>query len=467
MKQKMKLSKTIIAALKKIVGSDAVLTQSTDLAAYSYDGTSNWQSLPQVVVFPKSTDQVSQVMKRAYAENIPVTIRGAGTNLSGGSIPVRGGLVLCMTRMDRIVDIDDANFTATVEVGVVLNHLNQELTRRRLFFPPDPQSFLAATIGGCVAENSGGPYALKYGIFKHYLLGLEMVLPTGKVLSLGGRTMKNVTGYDLPQLLCGSEGTLAVITRATLRLLPMPETKETVLAVFDEVSTAGGAVHAILASGLVPAKIEIVDNWIIRRIEEMSPLGLPKDAGAILLFEVDGNSAAVEKEIQGIIEVCKNKGAVEVRPAKDDQEADNFWTARRAGFSAIFGNAPTVMAEDVTVPTASMAELIAIIQSISRNRDVPVVMIGHAGDGNLHPCILTDQKDASHYERAEKVAAEIFAAALKLGGVISGEHGIGLEKRRFLKKALSPEAIDLMKSIKQVFDPKGLLNPGKIWETAQ
>jgi glycolate oxidase len=455
----------IIEHLCNIVGGDGVLTASSDRVAYSYDGTSNWRSMPDVVVFPVTTEQVATVMKLANDREIPVTVRGAGTNLSGGSIPVQGGIVLCMTRMNRLLEIDAANFTATVEVGVVLNTFNQALAQQNLFFPPDPQSFLAATIGGCVAENSGGPYAVKYGIFKHYLLGMQIVMPNGQIMNLGGRTVKNVTGYDLPLLLCGSEGTLAVITQVTLRLLPRPETKQTILAVFNELTTAGKAVHRIRQSGLIPAKIELIDNWIIRRIEEMSPLGLPKEAEAILLFELDGNSAAVEKERCEVIQLCRETGAVEVRPAKDAKEADNFWAARRAGFSAIFGNSPTAMAEDVTVPTDRMAELIATIQDISRRHDVSVVMLGHAGDGNLHPCILTDQHDAEHFQRAEQVAADIFSTALALGGVISGEHGIGLEKKKFLKQAMAPEAIALLKSIKQVFDPKGLLNPGKIWET--
>ncbi len=457
--------KDIIKQLSDIVGVNSVLSESADRVAYSYDGTSSWQSMPDVVVFPATTEHVSAIMALANEREIPVTVRGAGTNLSGGSIPVQGGIVLCMTRMNRIIDIDAANFTATVEVGVVLNTFNQALTQQNLFFPPDPQSFLAATIGGCVSENSGGPYALKYGIFKHYLLGMEIVMPNGQILSLGGRTVKNVTGYDLPLLLCGSEGTLAVITRVTLRLLPSPETRQTILAAFNEVTTAGAAVHRVLTSGLIPAKIEMIDNWIIRRIEEMSPLGLPKEAEAILLFELDGNADTVEKETQQVIRLCREADAIDVKPAKDATEANNFWAARRAGFSAIWGNSPTVLAEDVTVPTNRMAELIATIQKISRSHDVPIVMIGHAGDGNLHPCILTDQSNAEHYQKAEQVAAEIFTAALDLGGVISGEHGIGLEKKKFLNQAMEPGAIELLKSIKHVFDPKGLLNPGKIWET--
>ncbi len=347
-----------------------------------------------------------------------------------------------------------------------LNDLNQELAKRKLFFPPDPQSFLAATIGGCVSENAGGPYAVKYGVFKHYLLGLRAVVPTGAILDLGGRTLKNVTGYDLPQLICGSEGTLAVITQITLRLLPAPAARQTVLAVFDEVVTAGEGVHQVLVSGVLPAKIEMMDNWIIQRIEETTPLGLPLDAEAILLFELDGLPETVTKESDAVIEVCKQCGAREVRAARNAQEAENFWTARRAGFSAVFGYGKTVLAEDVTVPPSQIPQLIERIKGLMQEYDLTIVIIGHAGDGNLHPSILTDKDDAEHFERAEEALDKIFAAALDLGGVLSGEHGIGLEKRRFMSRAMAPEAIVLLKQIKGVFDPKNILNPGKIWEEA-
>jgi len=441
--------KDTLEKLEKIVGNKGILTSQVDLTAYSFDGTTNWQSMPEAVVFPTTSDQISAIMKLANNNVIPVTVRGAGTNLSGGSI---------------IIDLDAANFTVTAEVGVVLNDLNRELAKHNLFFPPDPQSFLAATIGGCVAENSGGPYAVKYGVFKHYVLGMTVVLPTGPIVDLGGRTVKNVTGYDLPQLLCGSEGTLAVITRVTLRLIPLPAARQTVMAVFDQVVTAGRAVHQILIKGVVPAKIELMDNWLIRRIEEVTPLGLPKSAEALLLFELDGMSEAVHKESKEVIELCKEGGAIEVRSAHDAKEAENFWTARRAGFAAIYGHSPTILAEDITVPNDRIPELINRIKSLALSHDLTIVILGHAGDGNLHPCILTDKDDSEHYSRAEKACAEIFAAALELGGSVSGEHGIGLEKKKFLKQAMSPEAISLLKEIKQVFDPKGILNPGKIWE---
>jgi len=460
----MGLPKGTTEKLRKIAGEKGVLTSPVDLLTYSYDGTTNWEAKPEVVVFPTTSDQVSEIMKLAAQDVIPVTVRGAGTNVSGGSIPVFGGIVLCTTRMNRIIAIDAANFSATAEVGVVLHDLNQELVKHRLFFPPDPQSFLAATLGGCVSENAGGPYAVKYGVFKHYLLGMRTVLPSGTIIDLGGKTMKNVTGYDLPQLICGSEGTLAVITQVTLRLLPLPHARQTVLAVFDNVVTAGETVQRIFASGIMPAKIELMDNWVIQRIEEVTPLGLPLTAEAILLFELDGVSEAVKKETEEVVDCCKKTGAIDVRPARDTNEAENFWTARRAGFSAIFGNAPTVLAEDVTVPLNRIPELIGRIRRCARTYDLTIVIIGHAGDGNLHPAILTNRKDPAHYARAEKALDDIFAAALDLGGVLSGEHGIGLEKKRFLKQALPAEAINLLKEIKKVFDPKGILNPGKIWE---
>ena len=456
----------IVEHLRTIVGPNALLGSPVDLATYSFDGTTNWRGMPDAVVFPTTDEQVAAILKLAGDHGVPVTTRGAGTNVSGGSIPIRGGIVLCTTRMNRIIEIDAANFTATVEPGVVLNDLNSELAKQKLFFPPDPQSFLAATIGGCVAENAGGPYAVKYGVFKHYLLGMRAVIPSGVILDLGGRTMKNVTGYDLPQLICGSEGTLAVITQIILRLLPAPAARRTVLAVFDDVVTAGEAVHQVLVSGVLPAKIELMDNWIIRRIEETTPLGLPLDAEAILLFELDGLPETVAKESDAVIEVCRRCGAREVRAAQNAQEAENFWTARRAGFSAIFGHGKTVLAEDVTVPPNRIPALIERIRGLMKEYDLMIVIIGHAGDGNLHPSILTDKNDKEHFQRAEAALDKIFAAALELGGVLSGEHGIGLEKKRFLSQAMSPEAIQLLKQIKGVFDPKNILNPGKIWEDA-
>jgi len=460
----MSLSKKLLNQLRSIVDETGLLTTEVERQAYGYDGTSDWHKMPDVVVFPTTEKQIADIMILANANELPVTVRGAGTNLSGGSVPVKGGIVLCTTRMNHILDIDENNFTVTVEAGVVLNDLNRSLAEKKLFFPPDPQSFLAATIGGCVSENSGGPYAVKYGIFKHYLLGMRVVLPTGEIVNLGGKTMKNVVGYDLPLLLCGSEGTLAVITQVTLRVISLPETRQTVLAVFDEVVIAGKAVSHVLASGLRPAKIEIMDNWIIQRIEDITPLGLPREAEAILLFETDGMAETVEKETRQIIDLCTQAGAVSVRPAKDAGEANDFWSARRAGFSAVYGNAPTVLAEDVTVPIDQLPALIRRVKQIGSQYDLVIPILGHSGDGNLHPCILTDKNDPEQYAAARKAATDIFDAALSLGGVISGEHGIGLEKKEFLSRAMDAVAIDLLRKIKTVFDPKGILNPDKIWE---
>jgi glycolate oxidase len=460
----MAISKSILNDLKAIVGEDAVFTAAADLAAYSYDGSSSVQSLPGAVVFPSTTEHIAATLELLNRHATPVTVRGAGTCLSGGPIPTPGGVVLCMTRMNRIVQLDPENFLVKVEPGVVLNDLNRELAKNRLFFPPDPQSFLAATIGGCVAEGAGGPYAVKYGVFKHYLLGMTVVLASGAILELGGNTMKNVTGYDMPQLICGSEGTLAVIAQVTLRLLPLPEARRTLLAIFNDVRQAGQAVHRIRASGVVPAKIELMDNWMLQRIEELSPLGLPLDAAAILLFELDGSAASVAPETQAVLRLCEAAGAVKARAAQDAQDSDKLWGARRAAFSAVFSSAPTVLAEDVTVPVSKIPELIDRVVAIRQRHDVTIVLIGHAGDGNLHPSVLTDRGNAEHYARAEKAVHEIFAAALELGGALSGEHGIGLEKRKFLKQAMQPQAIELLRQIKSVFDPKGILNPGKIWE---
>jgi glycolate oxidase len=458
------MDKKVITELRKIVGKEAVLTAKEDLNAYSYDGTATWSHMPDVVVLPKTTEQVSKILKLANDNRVPVTPRGAGTNVSGGSIPIKGGIVLCTVKMDKILDINKTNFTATVEPGVILQNFNIALAKQGLFYPPDPQSFLGCTIGGTIAENAGGPYCVKYGVTKQYVLGLEVVLANGYVMKLGGVTVKNRTGYELMMLFTGSEGTLGVITKITLRLIPMPQASKTMMAVFDDMTRGGQAVSNILASGVVPAKIEFVDNFILRRIEEMMPMGLPTDAQALLLIMADGSPAAVEAEAKQIVDNLKKSGAREVRVAKDADEAARYWKMRSAGFAATFGAAKTVLAEDVTVPRDRLAEFINELGAISKKTGFFICNLGHAGDGNLHPALFTDITKKEEFARAQEAMEQIFEAALSLGGVLSGEHGIGLEKQRFFKRAMDPVALDLMIKIKSLLDPNHILNPGKIWE---
>jgi glycolate oxidase len=458
------LETKVISQLQKIAGKGAVLTSKEDLNAYSYDGTTTWVHLPDVVVLPTTTEQVSQILKLANENKVPVTPRGAGTNVSGGSIPIKGGIVLCTARMNKILDINKTNFTATVEPGVILQDFNMALAKQGLFYPPDPQSFMGCTIGGTVAENAGGPYCVKYGVTKQYVLGLEVVLASGYVMKLGGVTVKNRTGYELVMLFTGSEGTLGVITKITLRLLPMPPANKTLMVVFDDMAVGGEAVSNILASGVVPAKVEFVDNFVLRRIEEMMPMGLPVEAKALLLIQADGSPAAVEAESRQIVDILKKSGAKEIKVARDAAEAARYWKMRSAGFAATFGAAKTVLAEDVVVPRDKLADFIRKLEEISRRSGFFISYLGHAGDGNLHPAIFTDIGDKKNFAKAQETMEEIFEAALSLGGVLSGEHGIGLEKQRFLKRAMDPVALNLMRKIKGILDLNNILNPGKIWE---
>ena len=457
------IKESLVGEFEKIVGKENVLTSKESLKAYSYDGTTSWIHEPDVVVFPATTKEISAIMKIANAEKIPVTPRGGGTNVSGGSVPIEGGIVLCLTKMNKILKIDKENLTATVEPGVVLMDLTMALAREGLFFPPDPQSFLGATLGGIISENAGGPACVKYGVTKQYILGVEVVLANGDVVNLGGRTLKNVVGYDLLHIFISAEGTLGVITRAELKLNPLPQAKKTIMAVYSDVAVAGESVFRVLEKGVIPDKIELLDNWVINRIEEMMPMGLPKDADAVLLFECDGIPEAVEKETEQIVEITKKYGAVDVRVAKDQAEADKYWLARRAGFAAVFGKAPTVFAEDVTVPRGRIPDLIRKCKEIAKKYDLEMCVLGHAGDGNLHPAILTDINKKDEYDRALKGMDEIIEGAVELGGVLSGEHGIGLEKQKFFKRIIDPNVINMMKGIKQLMDPNNIMNPGKIW----
>lgn len=458
------IKESLVGEFEQIVGKENVLISKEALRAYSYDGTTSWIHEPDVVVFPTSTRQVAAIVKIANEERIPITPRGGGTNVSGGSVPIQGGIVLCTTRMNRILKIDKENLSCTVEPGVVLLDLRNRLAREGLFFPPDPQSFLGATMGGIIAENAGGPACVKYGVTKQYVLGIEVVLPTGEIVNLGGRTLKNVVGYDLMHIFISSEGTLGIVTKAELKLIPLPQAQKTIVAVYDDAAAAGESVFRVLENGVIPGKIEFVDNWIINRIEEMMPMGLPKDADAILLFQADGSPEAVEKEAQKIVEIATKYGAREAKIAKDQAEADRYWAARAAGFAATFGKTRTVFSEDVTVPRPKMPDLIKKCKELSKKYNVDVVVLGHAGDGNLHPSILTDIGNKEHYDRAVQAMEEIIETAVELGGVLSGEHGIGLEKQKFFNKVTDPIVLNMMKGIKALFDPNNIMNPGKIWD---
>jgi len=457
------LSSSVIKRLQKIVGKENVLTSPEEMETYAYDATAMWQHRPEAVVLPRDAAQVSGVLKLAGEHLIPVTPRGGGTNVSGGSVPIRGGIVLCTTRMDRIIEINRTNLNATVEPGVVLQDFQEALAGEGLCFPPDPQSFAGCTMGGVIAENSGGPSCLKYGVAKQYVLGLEVVLADGRIVRLGGLTPKNRTGYELMMLFTGSEGTLGVITRITLRLMPAPRAEKTIVAVFGDVATAGETVTGIIARGILPAKAEFVDNWTFDKFRGLLPEATLAKSEVILLIQVDGLPETVAAEAEQVAALCRAT-AGEVRVARDTAEAEKYWQARTAHFSDISSRARTIVNEDVSVPRDKIADFIRLGQEAARRHDVPLSFAGHIGDGNFHPVVLTDKDDKEHFARALACVDEIIEMAIALGGVLSGEHGIGLEKRRFLKKALDPAAIEIMKQIKNVLDPDHILNPGKIWE---
>lgn len=454
----------LITELVKIVGNGGVLTTKEDLTSYSYDGTAFWSHMPDAVVLPTGTDQVSRIMKLAHSKKIPVTPRGAGTNISGGSVPIKGGIVMCFTRMNKILEINKPNMTVTAECGVVLQDLNLALAKENLFFPPDPQSFLACTLGGNAAENAGGPYCVKYGVFKQYLLGMEVVLADGTIMKLGGVTAKNRTGYEMMMLFTGSEGTLGIITKMNLRIIPLPPATQTVLAIYDDIQAGIQAVTDVMAAGVIPAKVEFVDNFVLGKMEQIFKLGLPTDAQVLLMLQSDGTTAGVAAETEQIITTLRKSSPRLIRPARDAAEQTLFWKARSAGFAAIFGQSHTVFAEDVTVPRDKLGVFLTRLNEISKETGISIQLIGHAGDGNLHPSVATDSRNKEHFAKSMDTIDKIINSALELGGVLSGEHGVGLDKQRFLKRAMDSNAILLMKQIKAVLDPLNIMNPGKIWE---
>ncbi|SMB99363.1 glycolate oxidase [Thermanaeromonas toyohensis ToBE] len=451
----------IAKELAKIVGRDRVFTNLEDRLCYAYDATFV-EHLPDVVVKPASTEEVARILELAHREGIPIHPRGAGTGLSGGSVPLGGGIALVMTEMREIRKIHREDMLAVVAPGVVTAHLHRAAEACGLFYPPDPSSSEFCTIGGNVATGAGGPRGLKYGVTRDYVLGLEVVLADGSVIRTGGRTIKNATGYDLTRLFTGSEGTLGVITEIIVRLLPLPSTVRTLLAVFKDLAQAGEAVTAILTSGIVPRTLEIMDQISIALVEKFSPCGLPLDAAAVLLIETDGQKEQAEREAEEIHTLLTRQGA-EVTLAKNPEEADKLWKARRAVSPAIAKIKPTKISEDVTVPRSQIPTMIRRLGEIRQKYNIDLVIFGHAGDGNLHPNIACDRRDQGEMRRVEQAIAEILNAALELGGTLSGEHGIGVLKAPFLLSDLGSGGWIAMKKIKQSLDPKGILNPGKIF----
>ena len=453
---------SITDELKSIVGEQYVLTSPEDLVAYSYDATFT-SARPNLVVLPDSTPEVSEVLKVANREVIPVVPRGMGTGLAAGSIPFGGGIVLPLTRMDRLLDIDLDNMMATAEAGIITSELADAVAREGYFYPPDPTSDHYSTLGGNVACDAGGAHCLKYGITGHYVMALEVVLADGRVMRVGGKATKNVTGYDLVRLLVGSEGTLAVITEVTVRFIAAPETERIAQAIFPKLTDAGRAINAVLASGANPSMVEIMDETAIKSVEEYLHIGLPLDVEAILLIQTDGDEADAVRGIETAAEICRQNGAREVRVAATPEESEEMWKARSSISGSLGRIRPNKLGEDVTVPHSAVPEMIARIKEISAKWDLPIVIFGHAGDGNLHPNILFDKRDEEECKRVESAVGDLFRAAVEVGGSLSGEHGVGVLKRPYLEMAMGPLAVEMQKRIKRAWDPNNILNPGKIF----
>ncbi len=447
-----------------LLGKENVLVQREDLIPYSFDGTAAMRRIPEVVVFPRTTAEVSGILKLARKHKVPVVARGSGTGLSGGSVPSEGSLVLCLLKMDRLVEVDARNFTLRAQAGVLTQAVYDAAFAAGLFYPPDPGSMKVSTIGGNVAENSGGLRGLKYGVTRDYVMGLEVVLADGEVCLLGNKCVKDVAGYSLKDLFIGSEGTLGIVTEVLLKLLPKPAARQTLLATYARMDAAAETVSAIIAAGIVPCTLEFLDAKTIRCVDDYTHVGLPLDAEALLLIEADGHPAAVAEDASRIRELCAANGATSVRLAGDAAEAARLALARRGAFSALARVRPTTILEDATVPRSALARMIRFIQETGERHRLEIATFGHFGDGNLHPTFLTDERNADEMHRVEQAMKEIFAEALALGGTITGEHGVGLAKKAFLRSQLGEGSYALMKQVKRTLDPDNLLNPGKIFD---
>ena len=454
----------VLNQLAALLGAAQVLTKAEDLIPYGFDGTAALQQLPGCVVFVRSTAQVSDVLKLANAERIAVVTRGSGTGLSGGSLPVDGCIVLCTVRMDKILEVDAANLTLACEPGVTTIQVAEAAERAGLFYPPDPGSMKISTIGGNVAENSGGLRGLKYGVTRNYVMGLEVVLPDGEVMSLGNKCVKDVAGYSLKDIFIGSEGTLGVITKILLRLIPKPAAKKTMVATYADMGAAAQTVSDIIAAKIIPCTLEFLDRTTIHCVEDYAKIGLPLDCEALLLMETDGHPAVVAEEAQQMAAIARKNGCKEVRVAQDEAEALKLASARRSAFSALARLAPTVILEDATVPRDQLAHMVRFVAQVAQKHRLKVGTFGHMGDGNLHPTFLTDERNHDEMHRVHEAFREIFDETIRVGGTITGEHGIGVAKKEFLPKFAGAAQMRVMRELRRVLDPHGILNPGKMFD---
>jgi glycolate oxidase len=453
-----------LSRLTTALSPDRVLTAAEDLIPYGFDGTATLKRLPVAVAFPLTTAEVAACVKLAAAAGVPIVTRGSGTGLSGGSVPVQGGIVLCLVRMNAILEVDARNLTLRAQAGAITQKIAAAAAAEGLFYPPDPGSMKISTIGGNVAENSGGLRGLKYGVTRDYVMALQVVLADGSVVELGNKCVKDVAGYSLKDLFIGSEGTLGIVTEVLLKVLPLPAARATLLASYDSMEAAAETVSAIIAAKIIPCTLEFLDRMTIRCVEDYSHVGLPTDCEALLLMETDGHPAAVEDEAARMQAMALQHGARDVRRARDTAESLSLAAARRNAFSALARQRPTTILEDVTVPRSDLATMVRFIAETAVRHRLMVGTFGHMGDGNLHPTFLTDERDAEEMARVHLALDEIVTRTLELGGTITGEHGVGLAKKQWLRQQMGDASHALLSVIKKAMDPQGLLNPGKIFD---
>ncbi len=443
-----------------IVGSGRFKDKPEDLISYSYDAFTV-EAIPDLVLLPATTEEVSQILKLASKHRVPVTARGAGTSICGAPVPVKGGIVLPLTMMNRILETNTPDRYCIVQPGVINGDLQVELARTGFFYPPDPGSMNYSTIGGNLAQNAGGPRCLKYGVTSDYVLGMEVVLANGDIIRFGSRNVKDVTGYRLSGLFCGSEGTLGVVTEITLKVIPQPKAYRTVLAIFDELDDTAATVSDIIGGGILPSAMELLDKVLINTIEDAHNIGLPREAEGLLLIEIDGSEAQVEEDLALIVEKVRSNNAIGIQEARTGEERDKLWHARRSMYPCMARLKPNCIVEDATVPASKVPIMIRGIRSIIDKYGLLAGISAHAGDGNMHPLIACDLRDLEEMDRVEKAIEEIFDLAMIHNGTLSGEHGIGIAKRKHLSKAIDEPTLRFMHTVKQAVDPHGILNPGK------